>query len=326
MRKGGDVFCINFTRWKQNYIRAYLNSFDVVFVSSASKAIKKGFNSSSQLITWASKDQEEANKLIKEFGGTAWQVEDGFIRSTGLGSDLTAPSSLVIDKTGIYYDPTGPSDLEILLQNSHFSKDELARAKKLAELLLENEISKYNVGSKFNKSQLESYNGEKIILIPGQVEGDASIKKGCVDIFTNEVLIKEVRKKEPNAYLIYKPHPDVVSSNRKGKVVSSGIRASCNQILLDISITDCLEVADEIHTMASLVGFEGLIRGLKVNCYGRPFYSGWGLTADRHLIFRRTRKLSLDELVAGVLISYPKYIDWNQGITTPEIVIEKLSE
>lgn len=122
MKKGGDVFCINFTRWKQNYIRAYLNSFDVVFVSSASKAIKKGFNSSSQLITWASKDQEEANKLIKEFGGTAWQVEDGFIRSTGLGSDLTAPSSLVIDKTGIYYDPTGPSDLEILLQNSHFIK------------------------------------------------------------------------------------------------------------------------------------------------------------------------------------------------------------
>ncbi|MCD5380681.1 capsular polysaccharide biosynthesis protein, partial [Candidatus Gracilibacteria bacterium] len=94
------LFCINFTRWKQNHIKAFLGSVsadqnDIVFVSSAQQAIKKGFDSNSQLVTWASKNQEQVDELINEFGITPWQVEDGFIRSAGLGTDLTAPASLV---------------------------------------------------------------------------------------------------------------------------------------------------------------------------------------------------------------------------------------
>jgi capsular polysaccharide export protein len=38
-----------------------------------------------------------------------WRMEDGFIRSSGLGSDLLAPLSLVLDKTGIYYDASRPA-------------------------------------------------------------------------------------------------------------------------------------------------------------------------------------------------------------------------
>ena len=117
------LFCINFTRWKQNHIKAFLASDDdLIFISSADQAIKKGFNSSSKLITWASKDQSEVDKLIKEFGITPWYVEDGFIRSTGLGTDLTAPASLVLDKTGIYYDPHNPSDLETTITNKELYK------------------------------------------------------------------------------------------------------------------------------------------------------------------------------------------------------------
>ncbi|MCW1636322.1 capsular polysaccharide biosynthesis protein, partial [Campylobacter jejuni] len=36
---------------------------------------------------------------------------------------------------------------------------------------------------------------------------------------------------------------------------------------------------------------------------------GWGLTKDKYKCKRRTRKLSLEELVAGVLITYPRYIN-----------------
>ena len=34
------------------------------------------------------------------------RMEDGFIRSLGLGSALTAPASIVADRKGIYFDPT----------------------------------------------------------------------------------------------------------------------------------------------------------------------------------------------------------------------------
>ena len=77
--------------------------------------------------------------------------------------------------------------------------------------------------------------------------------------------------------------------------------------------------------MTSLVGFEGLLRGLNVVCYGLPFYAGWGLTQDRHRIERRTRQLTLDDLVAGTLIEYPRYINWQTGeFTTPEVIVAQL--
>lgn len=327
------LYCINFTRWKQNHIKYFLRSevgAEIIFISSASQAIRKGFNESSQLVTWASKSIDEINKLRDQFKlvNKVWQVEDGFIRSTGLGTDLTAPASLVLDKTGIYYDPSKPSDLELLLQSKEFSSGELKRAEKLRYSLLENELSKYNVGSELNedllKSKLENPR-QKVILIPGQVEGDASIKKGCVDVKTNTELVKSVREYESEAYLIYKPHPDVVSGNRKGKVDDKVLKKYCDLVLLDTSITDCLSVVNEVHTMTSLVGFEGLLRGLKVVCYGLPFYSNWGLTQDRHSIERRTRQLGLDELVAATLIDYPLYINWETGdFTTPEVVVAQL--
>lgn len=63
------LFCINFTRWKQNYIKAFLTSDEeLIFISSVDQAIKKDFNSQSQLVTWASKDQTEVSKIIKKWG------------------------------------------------------------------------------------------------------------------------------------------------------------------------------------------------------------------------------------------------------------------
>ncbi len=46
--------------------------------------------------------------------GTA-RVEDGFLRSKDLGAKLVPPLSLVLDRSGIYFDPTEPSDLEALI-------------------------------------------------------------------------------------------------------------------------------------------------------------------------------------------------------------------
>ena len=325
-------FCINFTRWKQKHIHSFLDAYSqntaqIEFVSDLSHAENKGFDSQSQLIAWSSKNQDEVTKIGKKWGGVFWSMEDGFIRSAGLGTDLTAPASLVLDKTGIYYDPNQVSDLETLLQTKQFDSEELHRAELLKNSLLENELSKYNLGQSFNKSKLNIEENQIIVLIPGQVEDDASIKKGCIDINTNSGLIKAVRKNNPKAFLIYKPHPDVVSGNRKGKVAKTITDQYVDLVLHDASITDCLAVADEVHTMTSLVGFEGLLRNLKVVCYGIPFYAGWGLTQDFHSVARRSRKLELNQLVHATLIDYPLYMDWQtKKLTTPEVVVQQLAQ
>jgi len=329
----GKLFCFGFTLWKLNYIRGFLQSPDntIHFVSSAKQAIKKGFDASSQIIIWASKDKSEAETLSRQFDIPVQCIEDGFIRSVGIGTDLTAPASLVLDSRGIYFDPNSDSDLEHLLQQHHFDDALLARANKLRCLLLKAEISKYNSGKTLSLRLIKSTAGQKIILIPGQVEDDASIRLGCIDVDSNSKLIITVRENNPDAYIVFKPHPDVISGNRKGSVDDAIIEKYCNLMLDDISITDCLNIADEIHTMTSLVGFEGLLREIKVVCYGLPFYSNWGLTEDRHHLRRRNPKrknaITLDQLVAATLILYPRYINWKTGVyTTPEFIVQQIQK
>ena len=258
-------------------------------------------------------------------------MEDGFIRSVGIGTDLTAPASLVLDSRGVYFDPTSCSDLEYLLQNYHFDQSLLNRAKKLRISLLENEVSKYNLGKALPTHLIRATPQQTLLLIPGQVEDDASIQTGCPDICTNHELIITVRKNNPDAYIIFKPHPDVISGNRKGAVDNTVVNKYCDIMLDDVSVTDCLSIADEVHTMTSLVGFEGLLREMKVTCYGLPFYSNWGLTQDRHYLKRRNpnkkNSLTLDALTAATLILYPRYINWTTTTyTTPEFIVQHIKQ
>ena len=53
------------------------------------------------LLVWAGKEPAGLS-------GPALRVEDGFLRSRGLGAELVPPLSLVTDDLGIYYDPTRP--------------------------------------------------------------------------------------------------------------------------------------------------------------------------------------------------------------------------
>jgi len=323
----GDLYCFGFSFWKQNYIRRFLHASGnrLDFIGKKRSALKQGFNKNSQLIAWGERAANQVTELATEFKVPIWRVEDGFIRSVGLGSDYTPPLSLVVDQRGIYYDPNNASDLENYLQNSDFSQKLLNRASVLRNRLLQNRLSKYNLGIEPVADAIKAAQGQLRVLVPGQVEDDVSIRKGCIDIADNTALLKAVRVAKPDAYVIYKPHPDVVSGNRKGKVDASILKEYSDLVLEDASIPDCLDAIDEVHTMTSLVGFEALLRGKQVACYGLPFYAGWGLTTDRHSVARRSRRLHLDELVAATLILYPRYINWQTGaFTTPEYAVELL--
>ena len=149
---------------------------------------------------------------------------------------------------------------------------------------------------------------KKIICVIGQVEDDASIRFGASGM-SNLLLLEEARKANPDAYILYKPHPDVLAKNRKGHISQESIKNYADDVIEKIGLDSVLSVCHEVHTMTSLVGFEALMRGLKVVTYGMPFYAGWGLTEDKQECHRRKRKLSLDELVAGTLLLYPRYIN-----------------
>jgi capsular polysaccharide export protein len=266
------------------------------------------------------------------------QVEDGFIRSIGLGAALAKPYSWVFDRLGIYYDARSVSDLEHILQTMVFDPPLLTRATLLQGQLITLGISKYNLKSlkRLGAAQQdlaalkrirEEHPTRPCLLVIGQVEADASVRFGGVDILSNTALLRAVREQFPNAFIVYKPHPDIATSVRFSGGSSADHQRAYDLLVSNIALVDCLPFVDALHTISSLSGFEALIRGVPVFCYGLPFYAGWGLTTDRHRLDRRTRKLSLLELIAGSLILYPSYLHpKSQLYCTPEALIAALQD
>ena len=218
------LFMLGFTLWKRYFIRPFFKAKDnkIIFLNSLKSLARYKLKENDKFFIWGKRIDYNALKttLIKKaqdenllhFIPKISLVEDGFIRSISLGSDLTRPFSLNVDDKGLYIDPNKASKLEELLQNEIFDENMLNRAKNIIKILLENRFSKYN-GLKHENLKINAKIGQKIILIPAQVEDDVSMILGGFGLSTLD-LLKEVRAKNQDAYIIFKPHPDVLSGNR----------------------------------------------------------------------------------------------------------------
>ena len=266
--------------------------------------------SDGKLMRWASAD-----------GPDGTLVEDGFVRSRGLGADVIAPLSLVLDDVGIYYDSTRPSKLENLInQSGSLSEAERNRAAALITRITDARLSKYNLGTDLPPSLPKG----RRILVPGQVADDASIIFGATEIADNASLLQAVRAANPAAIIIYKPHPDVETGLRPGVLPDAAQFADV--VLTNTDPIAAIEAVDEVWTMTSLLGFEALLRGKPLTCLGMPFYAGWGLTDDRAMpIPRRTARVDLNALVHAALIDYPRYFDpITRQACPPEVIVDRI--
>src|SRR5205085_508908 len=149
--------------------------------------------------------------------------------------------------------------------------------------------TKYNVGT---ARALPAAPGRRRLLVPGQVEDDQSVETGGAGVRSNLELLARVRAANPDAYILFKPHPDVEAGHRAGRAPRDAALRLADAYVPDAATPDLLEAVDEVHTLTSLMGFEALLRGLPVTTYGAPFYAGWGLTHDlAPAPARRGRKL-----------------------------------
>ncbi|MDD9899941.1 MAG: capsular polysaccharide biosynthesis protein [Alphaproteobacteria bacterium] len=310
---------VGFSPWRMYFTRRFSGP-DTGFARS----MKAAPQDNRRVIAWASRRDKLLQKKRLPADMPVTLMEDGFVRSRGLGAKLAFPWSLVLDDRGIYYDPRTASDLEHILQHEEMPEGLLVRAAGVRDLLVNTGVSKYNTGQ---QAALDTgVDGRCVILVPGQVEDDASIMTGTEDICTNFDLLKAVRKNNPDAYILYKPHPDVEAGKRKGGFPNVDALQHCDKVLKDCSISSLWPVVDEVHAMTSLTGFEALLRDKTVAVYGKPFYAGWGLTKDFCNFPRRTRHLNINQLVAGALLLYPLYFDWKtKQACNIETVIRRLA-
>lgn len=290
--------------WKRPYIRRFFGSSGrLSFENAPLRARISAEMTGRPVLAWAR----------HATGGAELRVEDGFLRSRGLGAELVPPLSLVRDDLGIYYDPSRPSRLERLIADGlSLSAPERDRAERLIALLVEGRLSKYNVGG-----PAPSLPQGRRILVPGQVEDDASIRVGAGALRTNGDLIRTVRQANPDAVIVYKPHPDVEAGLRPG-AIDPDAQDMVDLVARGADPTALLAEIDEVWTMTSLLGFEALLRDIPVTCTGTPFYAGWGLTRDlRPAPPRRIARPTRLALVHAALIAYPRYCDPVTGLPCP---------
>lgn len=323
--------------WKRRHLRDFYGQAGPLrFADPPARAAEIATDSQRPLMIWAGR---ASAPLAPDL--TMNRIEDGFLRSRGLGAELIPPLSLVSDDLGIYYDPTRESRLEHLIATPLPPGGE-ARARRIIATLTSARLSKYNLAGK----QPDLPAGHKI-LVPGQVEDDASIRLGAGSVRHNKDLLRATRAAYPDAIIVYKPHPDVEAGLRPGAINPAELLAEgLATVIADHSDPVALiEACDEVWTITSLTGFEALLRGRPVTCLGAPFYAGWGLTRDLDTCMLRAllpdlpdipspiparrqnvTGITTERLAHAALIAYPRYFDpVSRMACPPEVVLERLA-
>ncbi|MCB2111447.1 MAG: capsular polysaccharide biosynthesis protein [Defluviimonas sp.] len=318
--RGGHV-ALGMRLWKRAHLQhAFGRERPLIFQNDPARAAARARAEGRGLLLWGASATPTLEQAAA--GLTLRRVEDGFLRSRGLGAALVPALSHVADARGIYYDPAQESDLEALVAAGPPPGGEL-RAERLLARLERAGLSKYNL----DPAALPDLPPGHRILVPGQVEDDASIRLGAGEVRTNLALVQRVRAENPGAIILYKPHPDVEAGLRNGAAAEAEIAGIADLVLRGVDPVQLVEACDEVWTMTSLLGFEALIRHRPVTCLGMPFYAGWGLTRDLFTAPERRRaRPTLAAFAHAALIAYPRYVDPVSGLPCPaEVIVERLA-
>lgn len=240
-----------------------------------------------------------------------WYLEDGYLRSVGLGKENTLPISIIVDDLGMPVDASKASRLEGLIAGS-VEMGVAGLGANIREALVANRLSKYN-NLPHREPRLERTTRRRVLLVD-QVFGDVSVPMsgGSPESFAR-MLEDAVAS---GIQCVVRTHPDVMAGFRKGYLTEKAAGAPGVILLADaVSAASVLDAVDEVWTVSSQFGLDALLRGIPVRCYGAPFYSGWGLTDDRlgeasrEALPRRVARPSVDHLAAATFSLYPSYRD-----------------
>jgi len=128
------------TPWKRGYIKQYLRSPAARFETDNAESPEN-----STRVTWSYKTIPDENNAACS-AHEVLRIEDGFLRGKGLGSDFTAPQSLVFDTGGLYFNPNKNSNLEDILNHRDCTLQEISRSRQLISLIISRRLSKYKLG------------------------------------------------------------------------------------------------------------------------------------------------------------------------------------
>ena len=225
--------------------------------------------------------------------------------------------SLVVDDTGIHYDCTRPSAIEQWLASNDTLLDQgtandVVRAR---ALIAAHGLSKYNdapalgrVEAAMGRPLLRPDDRQRVLVVD-QTSGDLSIAFGAASARSFHEMLAAALADHPRATVYVKTHPETTSGRKPGHFTH--LQESDRVVVLRQAIEplSLLRQVDAVYVVSSTLGFEAVMAGKPVTCFGLPWYAGWGVTQDRQRCVRRTRTRSVDELFAAAYLHYARYLN-----------------
>lgn len=262
------------------------------------------------LLAWGDRGPARTAAFLARLGRRPlMRLEDGFVRSVGLGKAGTPTVAVLADRAGIHFDARFPSDIEALINRAGNTPARLDRSKALLETIRRERLDKYNLPASSGHAPIDG-----AVLLIDQVAGDRSIAGAGADRSTFLAMLAEAIATHGASSIVVKTHPDVINGFAAGNLTEAAARRGIRLIDSQLPVDDLAGKVRAIWTVSSTMGFEALMRGIPVTTFGMPFYAGWGLSDDRaagHVARlagqRRQARPHLLDMVAAVFLDYTRY-------------------
>ncbi|WP_110689376.1 capsular polysaccharide export protein, LipB/KpsS family [Salinicola endophyticus] len=299
----------------QKYLPQLVNANQRVFSGHGMKSILQ-LASVDLFLQWGispANTKKRQRQVKNALGRQMAYIEDGFIRSVNIGLKGEPGLSLILDDTTSYYDATQASRMERLLNSTlELTEPQRQRAEEVIGRIVRERISKYN------HAPIVPFSigtpGRKKVLLVDQRKGDQSVEKGLANETSFNQMLLDAINDRSNCDIIIKQHPDSIGGGKGSYYNNESLaftKHMSNVYLIDYDINpySLLDAVDEVFVVTSGLGFEALMSGKEVRCYGAPFYSNWGVTTDKVVVERRKRERSVVEIFHVAYIELSRYCD-----------------
>lgn len=298
------------------YDSEMLNADNVSKPANASEAL--GYD---HYLKWGQESKATKKALDTYFDSVGVRpiyIESGFVRSLETRLSDEPGLSLILDDVAPYYTASATTRLQQIL-NSDFtlSKAEDKRAAALIEALTSKRISKYNHAPIKNLSHLRK--SKRAVLLVDQLSDDRTVLGGLANDNTFMEMVATALSDEGGSDIFVKLHPDAISGAKDSALAPALplLKRQRNITFLteDVNPYSLFDIVDEVWVVCSGMGFEALMAGKKVRCFGAPFYAGRGLTKDEITPPNRTRPRSVREIFHVAYLMLSRY--YNPRLSAP---------
>ncbi len=268
---------------------------------------------------------KRARYLSGLLGDVSLTLEDGFLTPhyVDLPADGKNILSLYVDRVGAHYNAFAATELENTILGT-IEDSCLKRAEEAIERICRTGLSRYNFLPELTPAQLSL--GSPFVLLIDQVSGDLSISYGGASEDSFSEMLEAALDENPGHSVIIRGHP---ANKGNGPLEHAAkIRNRSDRLLVlaeSCALWPLLREASRLYTVSSHSGFEALLAGVPVTCFGVPFYAGWGHTDDRVACQRRSTSVSIPHIFAASYIKHSRYFDTQTNLpSTLEAVLGML--